>query len=192
MTKVKKSFFAKRIISLILSAALAMLISGCEGQSQKPQEQPSPTNPVAAPAYEKLTPEQAKEVMDSDEPYILLDVRTEEEFIEQRIPGAKLIPDTEIASRAASELADKNAFILVYCRSGRRSADVAKELVAMGYTRVYDFGGIIDWPYETESGGQAQPSNASDPLANPVQGEVIIRFDYEKQQATPVTSLPSG
>jgi rhodanese-related sulfurtransferase len=109
-------------------------------------------------------------------------VRTEEEFIEQRIPGAKLIPDTEVTSRAASELSDKNALVLVYCRSGRRSADAAKELVAMGYSRVYDFGGIIDWPYETESGEQGQLGTASDPLANPVQGKVIIRFDYEKQQ----------
>ena len=81
--------------------------------------------------------------------YILLDVRTAEEFREIRIAGAVLIPDNEIRGRAAAELSDKNAVILVYCRSGRRSANAAYELIGMGYKNVYDFGGIIDWPYST-------------------------------------------
>jgi len=99
--------------------------------------------------YQRITAEQAKAKMDTGEQYVLLDVRTEEEFNESRIDGAILIPFDEIMDRAESELPDKNVLILVYCRSGRRSANAANELVAMGYTNVYDFGGIIDWPYDT-------------------------------------------
>ena len=72
--------------------------------------------------------------------------------MEQRLEGAILIPDYEIRIRAEKELPDKNAIILIYCRSGRRSELAAVELVNLGYTNVYDFGGIIDWPYETVSG----------------------------------------
>ena len=91
-------------------------------------------------------------MMESVDDFILLDVRTEEEFRENRIGGAILIPDYEISARAGLELPDKDAVILIYCRSGRRSENAARELADMGYTNVYDFGGIIDWPYETASG----------------------------------------
>ena len=63
-----------------------------------------------------------------------------------------LIPDFEIGSRAATELPNKDVLILIYCRSGRRSANVSNELIGMGYSNVYDFGGINDWPYETVNG----------------------------------------
>ena len=105
----------------------------------------------AVAVYHKITPKEAKEVMDKGEPYILLDVRTDEEYSEKRIEGAILIPDFEIGSRAGSELPDKDALILVYCRGGRRSANAANELVSLGYTNVYDIGGINDWPYDTVS-----------------------------------------
>lgn len=96
--------------------------------------------------------------MDSGKPYVLLDVRTKEELLARHIRGTILIPHTEIESRAAFELSDSDALILIYCRSGRRSAMAAKKLIQLGYTRVYDFGGIIDWPYETatRSGGIQQ------------------------------------
>ena len=90
--------------------------------------------------------------MDSGEPYILLDVRSESEFNEQRIDGAIVLPVDEISNRAAAVLPDKDTAILVYCRSGSRSATASNELVGMGYTNVYDIGGIIDWPYGTISG----------------------------------------
>ena len=91
-------------------------------------------------------------MMNESKPYILLDVRTDEEFKEKRIDGAILIPNYEIKERAIAELPDKSILILIYCRSGRRSADAAKALIDMGYTNVYDFGGINDWPYDTVSG----------------------------------------
>ena len=90
-------------------------------------------------------------MMTDGEAFILLDVRTEAEFKAKRIEGAVLIPDYEMKQRAAAELPGKNARILIYCRSGRRSAQAAKDLIKIGYTNVFDFGGINDWPYETIS-----------------------------------------
>ena len=107
--------------------------------------------PGPSSQWSTISAEKAKEIM-SEEDHILLDVRTEEEFAEAHIEGAILIPHDEIAIRAETELSDKEAVILVYCRSGRRSAAAAETLAGLGYARVFDFGGIIDWPYETVTG----------------------------------------
>lgn len=104
---------------------------------------------MALGTYHKITPEQALSMMQDSSDYILLDVRTQPEFDESYIEGAILIPDYEIAQRAQQELPDKNSLILLYCRSGRRSEAAARKLLELGYTNVYDFGGIIDWPYDT-------------------------------------------
>ena len=101
--------------------------------------------------YNKITAEEAKEIIDTQE-VIILDVRTKEEFKEKHIEGALLIPDYELEKLAKSKLPDKNKKILVYCRSGNRSKSAARLLIDMGYTDVYDFGGIINWPYETVQG----------------------------------------
>ncbi|MEG2038076.1 MAG: redoxin domain-containing protein, partial [Ruthenibacterium sp.] len=108
--------------------------------------------PTEAAEYHKLSAEEAKAAMDASPAFTLLDVRTQAEFEEAHIALAHLLPDTELAERASVELPDKNAPIYVYCRSGRRSESAAKKLVELGYTAVYDFGGIVDWPYETVSG----------------------------------------
>lgn len=99
-------------------------------------------------AYEKISAQQAKEMIDKGEYGVILDVRTLEEYNEGHIEGATLLPDNEIRNKAEITLYNKEEVILVYCRSGRRSEAAAKVLVEMGYTKVYDFGGIIDWPYE--------------------------------------------
>ena len=99
--------------------------------------------------YEQITAEQAKTIMDTEKDYVIIDARTEEEFAEGHIENAILIPEYEIATRAEKELPDKEQLILVYCRSGRRSKIASEELVKLGYTNVKEFGGIIDWPYET-------------------------------------------
>ena len=96
----------------------------------------------------QIDAEQAKTLMDTETDYIILDVRTEEEYNEGHIPNAILIPNTEIRERAELELTDQDQLILVYCRSGNRSRQAANKLVDLGYTNIYDFGGIIDWPYE--------------------------------------------
>ena len=99
--------------------------------------------------YERISGAEAKALMDSESGYIIIDARTQKEYDEGHIPGAILIPEYEIADRAEKELPDKDQLILVYCRSGRRSKIAAEELVKLGYTNVKEFGGIIDWEYET-------------------------------------------
>lgn len=98
--------------------------------------------------YEQITPEQAKMIMDTQSEYVIIDARTSEEYAQGHITDAILIPEYEIANRAEKELPHKDALILVYCRSGRRSKIASEELVKLGYTNVKEFGGIIDWPYE--------------------------------------------
>ena len=97
-----------------------------------------------------ITAEEAKQIMDSEEGYIILDTRTQAEYDEGHIPGAIVISHDEITEKAEEVLTDKNQLILVYCRSGRRSKLAAEALVKLGYTNIKEFGGIIDWPYEVE------------------------------------------
>ena len=137
-------------IFIIISLGIGIILSGCTGTEAPPND--SQAAPDITAEYRKITAEQAKEMMDDTDGWILLDVRTDEEFEAERIEGAVLIPDYEISSRVEGEISDKDAVILIYCRSGNRSANVAYEMVDMGYTNVYDFGGIIDWPYGTTSG----------------------------------------
>ncbi|NLB52908.1 MAG: rhodanese-like domain-containing protein [Syntrophomonadaceae bacterium] len=100
-------------------------------------------------AYKKISAEEAKEVIDSEDGFIILDVRTPEEYTEGYIKGAVNLPNEDIKDTPPALLPDKNAKILVYCRSGNRSQEASQKLIDMGYSQVYDFGGIIDWPYET-------------------------------------------
>ncbi len=111
----------------------------------------TPNAPVprrASQKYLTLTAEEAKARLDEDDSIILLDVRTQEEFDEGHIPGAVCLPSEDISADLPLPF-DKDAEILVYCRSGRRSAEAAEKLSEMGFSNVADFGGIIDWPYET-------------------------------------------
>lgn len=98
--------------------------------------------------YQKISAEEVKEMMKEDKDYVILDVRTLNEYNEGHIEGAVLLPDYEIRNQAEIVLDNKENVILVYCRSGKRSEAAAKELIEMGYTHVYDLGGIMDWPYE--------------------------------------------
>ena len=100
-------------------------------------------------SYTKISAMEAKALIDEAEGAIVLDVRTPEEFAEGHLENALLIPEYELDKRAEAELIDKDALILVYCRSGRRSAAAAEKLAAMGYTNIHDMGGILDWPYGT-------------------------------------------
>ena len=97
-----------------------------------------------------ITAQEAKEIMDTEAGYVILDVREQEEYDEGHIPGAILIPYTQISERAEEVLTNKDQLILVYCRSGRRSKIAAEALVELGYTNIKEFGGILDWPYEVE------------------------------------------
>lgn len=103
---------------------------------------------ASSSGYHKISASKAKSMME-DGNVIIVDVRTLEEYNEGHIAGAILIPNESISSVQPSALPDKEAVILIYCRSGNRSKQAADKLVAMGYTKVYDFGGIIDWTYGT-------------------------------------------
>ena len=124
----------------ILFLLAVMLMTGCGQEKENEQEA----------VYLNITAEEAKEIMDSEEGYVILDVRTQEEFDQGHIPGAIQISHEEIAEKAEEVLTDKDQMILVYCRSGRRSKIAAEALVELGYTNIREFGGIIDWPYEVE------------------------------------------
>ena len=124
----------KKLIFVVLAL---LLLSAC---GQKQQEA----------VYVNITAQEAKAIMDSEEGYIILDVREQDEYDAGHIPGAILIPYTQIAEKAEEILTDKNQQLLVYCRSGRRSKIAAEELLKLGYTNIKEFGGIIDWPYEVE------------------------------------------
>lgn len=100
--------------------------------------------------YARISQQEAKRLMDTEEDYVILDVRTQAEYDEKHIPNAVLIPDYEIEEKAESVIPDKDTLILVYCRSGRRSKAASQKLAEMGYTNVKEFGGINDWEYETE------------------------------------------
>ena len=102
-------------------------------------------------SYRQITMDEAVAMMEGEEGYIILDVRTAAEFDEKHIPGAINIPNEAIGTDAIPELPDKDQLILVYCRSGNRSKQASEKLVKLGYTNVVEFGGIIDWPGETET-----------------------------------------
>ena len=127
----------KKLVFLLLAV---MILTAC-GQNKE--------NGQGA-VYVNITAEEAKQIMDSKEGYIILDVRTQEEYDQGHIPGAIVISHEKIAEKAEEVLTDKDQLILVYCRSGRRSKIAAEALVELGYTNIKEFGGIIDWPYGTE------------------------------------------
>ncbi len=125
---------------LFLITMVMLLLTAC-GQGKGNEQEAE---------YVNITAEQAKEIMDSQENYIILDTRTQEEYREGHIPDAILIPYDEVTEKAEDILTDKDQLILVYCRSGRRSKLAAEGLAELGYTNIKEFGGIIDWPYEVE------------------------------------------
>ena len=127
----------KKLVFLLLAV---MMLTAC-GQDKENDQ---------GAVYMNITVEEAKQIMDSEEGYIILDVRTQEEYDEGHIPGAIVISHEEIAEKAEDVLKDKDQLILVYCRSGRRSKIAAEALLELGYTNIKEFGGIIDWPYEVE------------------------------------------
>ena len=124
----------KRMIPLFLSL---LLLAGCGGNT-------------ADSSYQQISQEEAKEMMDTQD-VIILDVREQDEYDSGHIPGAVLLPVNSIdETRAAQVIPTKDTTVLVYCRSGNRSRTASARLAGLGYTQVYEFGGIRDWPYETE------------------------------------------
>lgn len=119
----------KKIIPIMM---LSMLLSSCSN----------------APSYQHISMSEAIDIMNTESNYIILDVRTLDEYEQGHIPGAIVVPNESIGDKNIQELPDKNQLILVYCRSGNRSKQAAAKLVKLGYSNIKEFGGIINWPLE--------------------------------------------
>ena len=156
---------------IFMALTLCALVSGCASTDQPAPnptalgaQTPGPTaeratlvsteRPGAAPEpaadFERTDMEHARQIMEREDGYILLDVRTLDEYNEGHIPGAICLPNEEIGDQAPEQLADRDQLILVYCRSGRRSQQAAEKLAKLGYTHVVEIGGILDWDGELE------------------------------------------
>jgi len=138
---------ANPYISTIYGVILGVLLAGTAVSPGK--NAALEAGPPSAAVYRQITAKEAKSRIDSGDDVIVLDVRTAEEYKAGHIPGAVLLPNETISDSKPALLPDDDAEILIYCRSGNRSAQAAGKLIALGYTNVYDFGGIIDWPYDT-------------------------------------------
>jgi len=141
-----------KFITIFLTFLLisTILLSSCSSNVDESNKENSSaeSSSLEKATYIKITPEEAKELMIDDN--IILDVRTQQEYDDGHIANATLLPLDEIISGNLEVLTDKDQVILVYCRSGNRSKSASKALIDSGYTNVYDFGGIADWPYDIE------------------------------------------
>ena len=126
----------KKIIPFLMAL---LLLAGCGAQSEES-------------TYRQVNAEEADSMMEEESGYIILDVRTAQEYSEKHIPGAINIPNETIGTEDIPELPDKEQLILVYCRSGNRSKQASEKLVKLGYTNIVEFGSINDWTGETVSG----------------------------------------
>lgn len=117
-----------------------------------------------ATSYMQISQEEAKEMMACDDGHVVVDVRRLDEYQAGHIPGAICIPNESIEKTPPRELPDPDQVVLIYCRSGNRSKQAAQKLFDMGYTNVYEFGGIIDWDGEIVEG--AEPGGTSTDAAN--------------------------
>lgn len=137
----------KKQIHVVVLLSMALLLTACTSPDQKTTTSETATETETA-VYQKIDAEKAKEMIDAGG-VAILDVRTQEEYDAGHIPDTLLLPVDEINETTAAELLpDKDAVILVYCRSGNRSKTATDMLLELGYTAVYDFGGINDWPYD--------------------------------------------
>ena len=129
----------KKLIPIFLTA---LLFTGCVGANNQTK------------TYRQISMDEAVIMMEQESAYIILDVRTPEEFAEGHIPNAINVPIEAIGTAEIPELPNKDQLIMVYCRSGRRSKQAAEKLISLGYTNIVEFGGIIDWQGETVSGNE--------------------------------------
>jgi len=124
--------YMKRVIMILLAALLCL--TGCTAEENM--------------SWHQISQEEAKTMMLRDDGHVIVDVRRQDEYDSGHIPGAILIPNESIGTEPPELLPDRDQIVLVYCRSGRRSKEAAQKLANMGYTNIYEFGGIIDWTGE--------------------------------------------
>ncbi len=134
------------VVALLL--ALSMLLGACSDAVRVRPAAEAPQDGVTA-AYRRISAEEAKVRLDSGDPILLVDVRTRSEYEAGHIQGAILLPNEDIGLERPESLPDPDAEILLYCRSGNRSRQAVLKLLKLGYTKVFDLGGISAWPYGT-------------------------------------------
>ena len=151
----------KKLAARLLAAGCAAaLFTGCAGPERGDGSSSSASvvsssstadgsDGEALAPYRKITAEEAKRMLDDDSAVVVVDVRTQEEYDAGHIEGAVLVPNESIGDTPPEQLSDLDAVLLVYCRTGVRSKQASEKLLALGYSQVYDFGGIADWPYGT-------------------------------------------
>ena len=141
----------KRLTRILLPAVIALtavlILTGCGSSADDKTAGDKKT-------YRQVSPEEAAAMMEEETDYIILDVRTQEEYEASHIPGAICIPNETIGTDDIPELPDKDQLILVYCRSGNRSKQASEKLAKQGYANIVEFGGINSWTGETVSGSE--------------------------------------
>lgn len=156
---IKTTGIKKLLPALAVLSAAALLAAGLAGCGRQAGGKKTPDD--AAGTYRKITPEAYKKMLDDGDAVVLVDVRTAEEYAAERLEGAVNIPVETIGDVGPEQLPDRDAVIVLYCRSGNRTVTAAEKLLELGYKNVYDMGGIIDWPYETVTDGGAAAAESN-------------------------------
>ena len=136
----------KKIAGIILTGVL-LTVAGCSNNASMQESEEAKKD-----SYTHIDQETAKQMMANEDGHVIVDVRSKDEYAAGHIPGAICIPNESITNTQPEELPDLDQVILVYCRSGNRSRQASQKLYDMGYTNVYEFGGINDWTGETVAG----------------------------------------
>ena len=132
-----------RRIAILLITAFLLQLTACSTKGQVMD------GGGMVRSYSQISQEEAKQMMEKDDGHVIVDVRRQDEYDAGHIPGAILIPNESIGTERPEELPDLDQVILIYCRSGSRSKQAAQKLFDMGYTNIYEFGGITDWTGES-------------------------------------------
>lgn len=151
ISRTKQLFPFALLCSLLLSACSFDKSGGNQGSEKAAGEAASQEEEKMEDAYHKITAEEAKKMTEEGN-VVIVDVRTPEEYEEAHVPGAVSVPSETIGDEMPAALPDTDAVLIVYCRTGVRSRQASDKLSSLGYQKIYDMGGIVDWPYETESG----------------------------------------
>ena len=176
----------KRYIIAALVAAAAGLLIGCAAKSTLTE------NTGEYSGYKQITQEEAKDMMAQDDGHIIVDVRRQDEFAAGHIPDAVCIPNETIDKMKPAELPDTEQIILIYCRSGNRSKQAAQKLVDMGYTNIYEFGGIIDWTGEVVTEDNVSSTTDETPITISESSENDSEFADITTEPYPVLAFDVG
>jgi len=153
---------------MILVTVLALLLTACSSGGQVMDGEDM------VRSYTQISQEEAKEMMKQDDGHVIVDVRRQDEFEAGHIPGAICVPNESIGTKQPEELPDLDQILLIYCRSGNRSKQAAQKLFAIGYTNVYEFGGIMDWTGEVVTEAPEETASAAQPEKQEKEEEQMI------------------